>query len=355
MKIGVPREVKEGERRVSLGPGEVAVLIADGHEVVVESQAGIAVGHEDAAYRAAGATVSDAAGAWNSELVVKVKEVLPEDLAHVPRGTTIFGFHQLPTEPERARRLAARAATAIAFEALREPGGVFPALAPMSQIAGDMAAEVALRALGHAPGNALVLGAGNAGTSAARALMRGGARVTLLTRTAASRDKARESLGSGLDVGLASPQAVVRAALGADIVVGAVLVPGEPTPKILPRSLVARMKRGAVIVDVSIDAGGVAETSRETTHALPTYVEEGVIHYCVSNMPAARPREAAAALARALLPYVRELAKKGIARAVRENPALRGAVLIWKGRINHRGIAEEAGVPYTPLSDQDLT
>jgi alanine dehydrogenase len=355
MKIGIPREVKEGERRVALGPGEVAILAADGHEVVVESRAGIGVGHDDATYRAAGASVSHADEVWGCELVVKVKEVLAGDLAHARRGATVFGFHQLPTEPGRARQLVAHEMTAIAFEALREPGGGFPLLAPMSRIAGDMAAEVALRALGHAPGNALVLGAGNAGTSAAGALMRAGARVTLLTRSAASRDKARERLGAGIDAGLASPEAVERAVLAADIVVGAVLVLGEPTPKILPRSLVARMKRGAVIVDVSIDAGGVAETSRETTHASPTFVEEGVIHYCVSNMPAARPREAAEALSRALLPYVRELAGKGIARAVRENPALRGAVLVWKGRLNHPGIAEEAGVPYTPLSDRDLT
>ena len=355
MKIGVPREVKEGERRVALGPGEVATLVADGHQVVIESQAGAGVGHDDAAYRASGAAVSAAGDAWNSELVVKVKEVLAQDLAHAPRGVTVFGFQQLPTEPERARQLIAHEMTAIAFEALREPGGGFPLLAPMSRIAGDMAAEVALRALGRAPGNALVLGAGNAGTSAASALMRSGARVTLLTRSAASRDQARERLGPALDVDLATPEVVERAALAADIVVGAVLVLGEPTPKLLPRSLVARMKRGAVIVDVSIDAGGVAETSHETTHASPTYVEEGVVHYCVSNMPAARPREAAEALSQALLPYVRELARKGIARAVRENPALRGAVLVWKGRANHRGIAEEAGVPYTPISDRDLT
>ena len=136
---------------------------------------------------------------------------------------------------------------------------------------------------------------------------------------------------------------------------GAVLVAGEPTPKLLPRALVARMKRGAVIVDVSIDGGGVAETSRPTTHAAPTFVEEGVIHYCVANMPAAAPREATLALADAVLPFARELAGKGIARAVRENPALRAGVLLWKGRVNHRGIAQEAGVPYTPLSDADLS
>jgi alanine dehydrogenase len=322
---------------------------------VVESHAGRGVGHDDDAYRRAGAAVADAGETWNAELVVKVKEMLAEDLAHARRGATLFGFQQLPAEPERARQLVARGVTAIAFEMLRDAAGGFPLLAPMSEIAGDMAAEIAARVLGRPPANALVLGAGRAGMSAARALAQDGARVTVLTRSPASRDAARERLGAGVAADLASPRSIELAALAADVVVGAVLVRGEPTPKLLPRALVARMQRGAVIVDISIDAGGVAETSRETTHAAPTYVEEGVIHYCVSNMPAARPREAAAALAQALLPYVRELAAKGIARAVRESPGLRGAVLIWKGRLNHRGIAEEAGVPYTPLSDRDLT
>jgi alanine dehydrogenase len=323
--------------------------------VVVESRAGSGVGHDDGAYRAAGAVVGDADRTWGAELVVKVKGNLPGDLAHAARGATLFGFQQLPNEPERARQLVARGVSAIAFEMLRDAAGGFPLLAPMSEIAGDMAAEVALRALGRAPANALVLGAGNAGRSAARALTQAGARVTILTRSPASLDAARKLLAPGVDVGLAAPGSIELAALEADVVVGAVLLPGEPTPKLLPRTLVARMKRGAVIVDISIDAGGVAETSRPTTHAVPTFVEEGVVHYCVPNMPAARPREAAEALSRALLPYVRELAGKGISRAVRENPALRGAVLIWKGRLNHRGIAEEALVPYTPLSDRDLT
>ena len=354
MRLGLPREAKEGELRVALGPHEVTRLVADGHEVCVEAGAGQGVGHADAAFSAAGATVGPASEAWGAALVVKVKEIQDADLAHLRPGSTLFCFHHLPGEPERARALAARGVTAIAFEMVRDATGGFPLLAPMSVIAGRMAADVGAHHLGRAPASALVLGAGHAGLEAARGLAAAGARVTLLTRSEASRDAAQAGLPPGITVGLATASAIERAALDADIVVGAVFVPGAPTPKLLPRTLVARMRRGAVIVDVSIDAGGVAETSRPTTHAGPTYVEEGVVHYCVGNMPAARPREAAAALAQALAPYVRTLAGKGIARALREEPALRAAVLIWKGRPTHRGIAEEAGLAYTPLSDADL-
>jgi alanine dehydrogenase len=219
---------------------------------------------------------------------------------------------------------------------VRDANGNFPLLAPMSVIAGRMAIEAGTKHLGRVPANVLVLGAGHAGTSAAAAARATGAKVTMLRRADAT------------------PQAIERAALEADLVVGAVFVAGEPTPKLLSRSLVSRMRRGAMIVDVSIDAGGVAATSRPTTHAEPVFVEEGVIHYCVGNMPAADPALASAALSAAALPYARELASKGIARALRDNAALRAGVLVWKGRVNHAGIAREAGLPYTALSDRDL-
>lgn len=336
MKIGIPRETKEGELRVGLAPHHVATLVGDGHELLVESGAGAGIGFDDDAYRAAGATVAGAPEAWNADLVVKVKEIQDEDLAHLRAGQALFCFHHLPGEPGRTRHLARRGVTAIAFEMVRDSNGDFPLLAPMSAIAGRMAVEVGVEYLRRAPRRVLVLGAGHAGSSAAQAARDVGASVEVLRRATAT------------------PEAVERLALEADLVVGAVFVPASPTPKLLPRSLVARMKRGAVIVDISIDAGGVAETSRPTTHAAPTYVEEGVIHYCVANMPAAVPREGAAALADAVLPFARELAGKGIARAVRENPALRAGVLLWNGRVNHRGIAGEAGLAYTPVSDADL-
>jgi alanine dehydrogenase len=337
MRIGIPRETKEGERRVGLAPAHVAGLSRNGHEVEVETGAGRGIGADDAAYRSAGARIVNAAEAWDAELVVKVKEVQPEDFSRLRAGATLFGFQHLTGEPDRTRELAARGVTAIAYEMMRDAAGRFPLLAPMSVIAGRMSIEVGTQALGRVPARVLVLGAGNAGQAAAQAARDAGATVNMLRRSTSD------------------PQAIERLALQADLVIGAVFVAGTTTPKLLPRSLVSRMKRGAVIVDISIDAGGVAETSRPTTHAQPTFVEEGVIHYCVANMPNADPRASAMALADAALPFVGEMAAKGIARAVRDNAALRGGVLIWKGRVSHAGIAREAGLAYTALSDSDLS
>ena len=336
MRIGIPRETKPGELRVALIPGHAAILGHDGHEVRVASGAGAGAGRPDRAYLDAGARIVPADEAWDAELIVRVKEAQEADYPHLHAGRTLFCFHQLPGEPERTRALAASGITAIAFEMVRDSVGGFPLLAPMSSIAGRMAIEVGAKHLGRVPRSVLVLGAGNAGQAAQHAAHALGAVVTVLRRASAT------------------PEAVERAALEADLVVGAVFVPGAPTPKLLARSLVARMKRGAVIVDISIDAGGVAETSRPTTHAAPTFIDEGVVHYCVANMPAAEPAAASAAISAAVLPFARELAAKGIARAVRDNPALRGGVLIWKGRMNHAGIAKEAGLAYTPVSDRDL-
>jgi alanine dehydrogenase len=351
MRIGIPRETKEGERRVALLPDHVAILAAEDHAVTVQLQAGAAIGRGDDEYFARGAFIGTASQVWACDLIVKVKEMLPEDFRFLQPNRAIFCFHQLPSEPERTRSLAERQATAIAFEMVRDARGGFPLLAPMSVISGRMAVEAVLRHLPARDGRALVLGAGNAGMSAARTAREHGLAVTILTRSEGSRDAAR---ADGFAAALATPEAIEREAFAADLVVGAVLVPGQPTPKLLPRELVRRMKRGAVIADISIDAGGVAGTSRPTTHAEPTFVDEGVVHYCVSNIPGADPAAATTALSTALLPFVMELAGHGIARAVRANAGLRAGVLLWKGHACHPGIAQSAGLPYTPLSDQDL-
>jgi alanine dehydrogenase len=334
---------------VALSPAAVATLAADGHDVRVERGAGAAIGHGDELYASAGATLSDAREAWAGDLIVKVKELQPAELEHLPRDRVIFGFHQLPSEPGRTRELASRGATAIAYEAVRDAQGRFPLLAPMSRISGRLALEAARRHLGRMPRRVLVLGAGNAGLAAARAALEGGAQVTVLTRTPSSRDASVATLGAAIEAGLATPQAIDAHARAADLVVGAAFVRAEPTPKLLPRSLVARMQRGAMIVDISIDGGGVAETSRVTTHADPVYVEEGVIHYCVANMPAAQPDAAAAALSEAVLPFVREIASLGVEGALRADAALRAGVLVWRGGVVHPGIAAEANLPYTLL------
>jgi alanine dehydrogenase len=235
---------------------------------------------------------------------------------------------------------------------VRDAAGGHPLLAPMSAIAGSLAAEAGMKhAWAGAASRLLVLGAGQAGMAAAREGRSRGMTVTVLTRSEASRDRAKEE---GFQAGLASPQNVERFTLEADIVVGAAYVAGQPTPKLLPRDLVKRMKMGAVIVDVSIEEGGVAETSRPTTHEQPTFVEEGVAHYAVGNMPAAEPARASAALGNALLPFVQRLARNGIGRALRDDPALRAGVLLWKGRVTDEAIANEAGLPYTSLTDADL-
>jgi alanine dehydrogenase len=264
-----------------------------------------------------------------------VKEVQAADLAAMPRGATIFSFHHLPGEPDRTRALAARGATAIAFEMVRDARGQYPLLAPMSRMAGRMVVD--MKPVSDTGFKVLVLGAGHAGRAAAEAARKRGAEVVILTRATAT------------------PENVERHALDADLVVGAVFVAGERTPKLLPRSLVRRMKRGAVIADISIDAGGVAETSRPTTHAEPTFVEEGVVHYCVTNIPAADPAGAAAAISEAALPYVLDMAAHdSVAMTLMASRELRGAVLIWQGRVTHAGIAAEAGLPYSPLTDAEL-
>ncbi|HET7404059.1 MAG TPA: NAD(P)-binding domain-containing protein [Usitatibacter sp.] len=351
MIVGVPREVKDGEHRVGLGVQGVRDLAGRGHEIRIERGAGAGIGIADEAYAAAGARLVDAAAAWQSELVVKVKELQESELATLPEGRVVFGFQHLPGEPQRTRALAARGTTAIAFEMVRDERGDFPLLAPMSVIAGRMAIDVARAILPAPPRRVLVLGAGHAGLAAARAAVASGAEVVVLTRSGASIMAARRE---GLAADAATATNIEAAALRADLIVGAVFVPAARTPKLLPRSLVRRMRRGAMIVDISIDAGGVAETSRPTTHADPTYVDEGVVHYCVANMPAARPRESAAALWDASLPFVRRMCERGIAHAVRDNGALRCGVLTWRGRVVHEGLAHEAGLAFTPLGPEDL-
>lgn len=333
MKIGVARETKPGERRVALVPGDVATLVREGHDVGVAAGAGAATGHADDDYRRAGARIVDADRVFDGELVVKVKELQPAELARVASGQAVFGFHHLAGHPDRARAVVASGITAIAWEAVRDARGGFPLLAPMSVIAGRMALDVAIAAQGRAPADVLVLGAGHAGNAAAAAARAAGARVTQLRRATAT------------------PAAIERAALAADLVVGAAFTAGERTPTLLPRALVAQMKRGAMIVDIAIEEGGVAETSRATSHAEPTYVEEGVIHYAVPNMPSAMPREATLAISAAVIPYVRAIAGKGLARALDDDPGLRAGVLASGGRCRHAAIAAESGLRHQPLAD----
>lgn len=351
MIVAVPRETKEGERRVALLPAAVQELTAQGHEVLVETHAARGIELGDDAYREAGATIVTARDAWDAELVVKVKEMQPGDLALAPRGVAIFSFHHLVGEPARTRALAERGLTAIAWEMMRDAHGRYPLLAPMSAIAGNMAIDVAEQIQGKLSARVLVLGAGHAGLAAARAARAHGAQVTVLTRSEKTRDAVR---ALGITAEVVSAAAVEALALEAELVVGAAFTPGEPTPKLLPRTLVRRMRPGALIIDIAIEEGGVAETSRPTSHANPAYVEEGVIHYCVGNMPAARPEEASKAISQAALPYVLDMARDGVGAALTRIPELRSALLLWQGRAALPAIAAEAGLPYTALTATDL-
>jgi alanine dehydrogenase len=349
--VGVPRETKEGERRVALLPEAVEELVAGGDDVQVETQAGAGIGVDDATYRAAGATVVTTRDAWDADLVVKVKEMQPRDFENASRGASIFSYHHLTGAPQRTRALAALGATAIAWEAIHDARGRYPLLEPMSRIAGRMAADIAPGLLGRAPQRVLVLGAGHASLAAARAAAASGAQVAVLTRSERTRDAVR---AGGLAADIATPESIEHHALEADAVIAAVFQDGLPTPKLLPRALVARMKRGALIIDISIEEGGVAETSRRTTHAQPTYVEEGVIHYCVGNMPAARPREASAALSQAALPYILDMERDGVEGALAASAELRSGLQVWRGRVAHAAIAAEAGLPHAPPSEAEL-
>lgn len=348
MNVGVPRETKPGERRVGLDPEAAAALAREGVAVRVESQAGAGIGASDTDYATAGATIVDRGAAWACELVVKVKELQADEWTGVPRGTAVFSFQHLVGAPDAVRSLAAAGLTAIAFEMVRDAKGRFPLLAPMSALSGKLAIDAAL-AHGREVKRVLVLGAGNLGRAAARAALDRGLEVTLLCRRESTRAAIEREFGAHISAGLATTEAIAAAAISSDALVGAVFDAGSATPKLLSRALLARMKPGAILVDVCIEEGGIAETSRPTSHAQPTFVAEGVVHYAVGNMPAAVPGEASRALAAASVPYVRHMASRGVRAAVTEDPGLRSGVLLWEGRVTNSVLAREAGLPLEAL------
>jgi alanine dehydrogenase len=359
MQIGIPRETKDGERRVALVPDGVRDLVAAGHVVVVEAGAGAASGFADDAYRGAGAAVDDdAAMIWRCPLIVKVKEVQRGEYARLSPGTTVFGFAQLNRDRALLAAVLAARVRVIAFETVRDVHGALPLLAPMSRIAGRLAPLVGAQALMTSAGGngtlvtgvdavpgarVVVIGAGNVGGEAARVAARMGCDVTVFSRGAAR----LAMLAAGNErihtVTLAGDPADLHDAITrADLVICGVLEPGRLSPKLIPRDVVRAMRGGSAIVDVGIDQGGVAETSRMTSLSQPTYVEEGVVHYAVPNMPALVARTASLALAAAALPYVRRLAD-GVAHALEHDAALAAGVMAWDGAIAHAGLAADLG------------
>lgn len=357
MRIGVPKEIKNHEYRVGLVPTSVRELTQRGHGVLVEQSAGEGIGCSDDDYRAAGATiVPDANAAFaGADLIVKVKEPQAVEIARLRRGQTLFTYLHLAADAAQARGLAASGATAIAYETVTGPDGSLPLLTPMSEVAGRMSIQVGATALqkaqggagvllagvpGVAPARVVIIGGGVAGSSAARMATGLRADVTILDLSLPRLRMLDEEFQGRVRLLHANRDAMERAVVDADLVVGAVLVPGAAAPKLVDRALLSRMRPGTAVVDIAIDQGGCFETSRPTTHADPTYVEEGVVHYCVTNMPGALARTSAFALNAVTLPHVLALAELGTDAALAADPHLSAGVNVRAGAIVHAVVAD---------------
>ncbi len=366
MRIGVPKEVKIHEYRVGLVPGSVRELVLHGHEVAVETGAGVAIGFPDEAYRAAGASIApDAAAIFSgAELIVKVKEPQPAEWARLRPDQVLFTYLHLAPDPTQTRGLMESGCTAIAYETVTDAQGGLPLLAPMSEVAGRMAIQVGARCLekeaggagillsgvpGVPSGRVVIIGGGVVGSNAARIAQGMRAQVTVLDRNPRVLNALDVEFSGMVETLFATSDAVERAVLDADLVIGAVLVPGAAAPRLVSRQTVARMRPGSVMVDVAIDQGGCFETSRPTTHADPTYVVDGVVHYCVTNMPGAVARTSAVALNNATLPFTLQIAEKGWRWAAAENPHLAAGVNVHAGGVTHPAVAQALGLPLSPL------
>ena len=366
MIVGVPKETKVHEYRVGLTPQSVRELVAHGHEVRVETRAGAAIDFDDEAYRAAGAAIVATAEEVfaAAALVVKVKEPQEAERRRLREGQVLFTYLHLAPDPAQAKDLLASRAICIAYETVTSASGTLPLLAPMSEVAGRMSIQAGASALekshggrgvllsgvpGVAPAKVVILGGGVVGVNAAQMAAGLGADVTVLDRSLETLRRIDARFGAAVKTLYSTDATVEAEVLQADLVIGAVLVPGAAAPRLISRSLLARMKRGAVLVDVSIDQGGCFETSRPTTHDAPTYEVDGVIHYCVANMPGAVARTSTIALNNATLPFVLALADKGWKRALRDDAHLANGLNIARGHVTHRAVAEALGLPYTPV------
>jgi alanine dehydrogenase len=367
MRIGVPKEIKVHEYRVGLVPAGVRELVGAGHEVLVETGAGNGIGVDDAQYKAAGASIANTAREVfeRADLVVKVKEPQPAECDMLRPGQVLFTYLHLAADPVQAKGLMKSGATAIAYETVTAPNGSLPLLTPMSEVAGRMSIQVGAASLqkanggfgillggvpGVQPAKVVILGGGVAGKHAAEMAVGMRADVTIVDR---SLDRLRElsaTFGASLLTAYSTTETVERLVREADLVIGAVLVAGAAAPKLVTRAMLGTMKRGAVLVDISIDQGGCFETSRPTTHAEPTFVVDGVIHYCVANMPGAVPRTSTFALTNATLPYVRALADLGWQAALKRDPGLAAGLNVHAGEITHDAVARSLGMKARPAA-----
>ena len=360
MRIGVPREIKNNEYRVGLVPAGVRELTQAGHSVMVETGAGGGIGVDDAQYQTAGATILPRAMEVfaQGELIVKVKEPQREECAMLRPGQVLFTYLHLAVDPEQAKGLMQSGATAIAYETVTGRNNSLPLLTPMSEVAGRMSIQVGASSLqkanggfgvllggvpGVPPAKVVILGGGVSGTHAAEMAVGLRADVTVVDRSV---DRLRELsalFGNTLCTAYSTTETIERLVLEADLTIGAVLIAGAAAPKLVTRAMVKRMKQGAVLVDIAIDQGGCFETSHPTTHANPTFVVDGVIHYCVANMPGAVPRTSTFALTNATLPYVRAIADLGWEAALKRDPGLAAGLNVHAGQIVHEVVAKALG------------
>lgn len=355
MIIGIPKEIKEHEYRVGITPACVRELKKEGHRIIVEKSAGEGSGFFDKDYQKAEAEISDKTALFKeSELIVKVKEPLPSEYNLFWDGQALFTFLHLAANPELTTFLLKKNIAGFAYETLEE-NGILPLLTPMSEVAGSMAPVIAAYYLqrihggegillsgveGVPPARVVILGAGVVGMNAARVALGIGARVTVINRGIEKLQRIDELFHGDVDTLSATKENIESEVLRTDVLIGAVLIPGARTPTLVSKDLVSKMKKGAVIVDVSVDQGGCIETTRPTTHNNPTYTVNGVVHYTVANMPGAYPKTSTLALTNRTLSYIKTLAKNGIEKATRENKPLRSALNIYRGKIMHKALAE---------------
>ena len=367
MRVGVAKEIKPQEYRVALTPAGARELVQRGHEVLVEAWAGLRSAFPDDAYERAGAAIASVDEVWErSDLLLKVKEPIAVEYPRLREGLTLFTYLHIAADEPLTRALVDSGITAIAYETVETEAGALPLLAPMSEIAGRLATQAGAHYLekpkggrgillggvaGVAPGRVVVIGGGMVGYNAAVIAIGMGAQVTVLERSVDRMRYLEQILSGRVTLLMSSSLQVEESLKEADLVIGAVLIPGALAPKLVTREMLGAMKKGSVLVDVAIDQGGCAETSRPTTHDEPVYTVDGVIHYCVANMPGAVPITATRALTNVTLPYVEELADHGVLRAIQLDPELARGVNVIGGRITYEAVAEAHGLDYTPLDD----
>jgi alanine dehydrogenase len=365
MQIGVPKEIKNHEYRVGLTPASVREFVAHGHSVTVQAGAGAAIGLDDAQYRAAGATLADGAQEVfaKADMIVKVKEPQPQECALLRPGQLLYTYLHLAPDPEQTAALVKSGAVCVAYETITGANGGLPLLAPMSEVAGRMSIQAGAAHLekskggmgvllggvpGVAPAHVVILGAGVVGTHALQCAVGAGARVTVLDKNV---DRLRQLdlvFGNRITTLYSNAQSVEDSVLAADLVIGGVLIPGAAAPKLVTRAMISRMKKGAVVVDVAIDQGGCFETSHPTTHAEPTYVVDGVVHYCVANMPGAVARTSTFALNNATIGPGLALADRGWQAAMRADAHLKAGLNVAQGKVAFQAVAQALGYDYTP-------